>query len=729
MQVIAFLLPGPSEARTSQWGGSPAVAISAESSRRDFAPRDAGGRVPRLCDLAVRWGLVLLIGSTPMAFGAVQPWAYRTMAAVVLALLAAWSFKMAWAGELRVARLACLAPLLVFAAVVSFQLIPLPAAALPGLSPAAHELYGWTIPRYPGMGEAAGGLWGGFGRPLSVYPHATKQEIAKILSYIGVFLLVVNNVRTRRDVRFLLGALVFAGFAFSLLAIAQKLTWNGMAFWFIRLSPGRDPFGPYINRNHFAGYVGMIIPLAMGLLLSRRLELGMGGGARRFRFRLAEWGESGRSRLALLLFMIAVMAAALLMSLSRGGMVGALLSVATVLVLLALRWREKHWGFMIFAAAVLAFFIIAWVGYDQHVAERVGTLLSREKMMGSMRLRIWRDALPIFADYPLFGTGLGTFGVIFPLYKTLPFQAHFLYPENDYLQLLIETGLAGAAAILSAVAFFVVHVAGRFFQLRDMRMIALAAGGMGAGAATAFHAMVDFSLHIPANAFHFALIMGLLVAMVNLRGGEREQRLTLSFARLPLPGRFRHLGYVLPLAALLAAALIPAPRAADAARFENGERAFTQTLIANFQGDPARTRALGQEAVREFLAAISINPLNAAYHYHLGWAAAFINRMGGPPPGDRGIGVPGHEEIFRKALRLYPTNAKLHHAVAMNYLLNWASLSPAERAFGSDAFRRAVSLHESPYERADLKARTKESLLRLKGKDLEPAVLALVEGT
>ncbi|MEK6712344.1 MAG: hypothetical protein AABZ64_17385, partial [Nitrospinota bacterium] len=96
---------------------------------------------------------------------------------------------------------------------------------------------------------------------------------------------------------------------------------------------------------------------------------------------------------------------------------------------------------------------------------------------------------------------------------------------------------------------------------------------------------------------------------------------------------------------------------------------------------------------------------------------------------DRGIGVPGHEEIFRRALRLYPTNAKLHHAVAMNYLLNWASLSPDERAFGSGAFRRAVSLHESPWERAELKAKTKESLLLLKGKDLDPAVLALVEGT
>ena len=705
------------------------MAVSAESSRRDFAPPAGGGRVPRLCDLAVRWGLAFLIGFTPLVFGAVQPWAYRTAQGVVVALLAVWLFKMTWCGELKAVRLAVFAPLFTFLAVVLFQALPLPANALSTLSPAAHALYGWALPGYPGTAQPASWLGGGHARPISVYPYATMTEFFKILSYLGVFLLVVNNVESRKDVRFLLKGLVAAGFALSIFAIIQKLAWNGMAFWFIRLSPGRDPFGPYINRNHFAGYVGMIIPLAVGLLLSRKLELGMGGGARRFRFRLAEWGESGRSRLALLLFMIAVMATALLMSLSRGGLAGTVLSAATVLVLLALRWREKHWGFMISAAAVLAFFIIAWMGYDQHVAERISTLLSREKMMGSMRLRIWRDALLIFADYPLFGTGLGTFGVIFPLYKAFPFQAHFLYPENDYLQLLVETGLAGAAAILSAAALFVVHVARRFFQLRDMRMIALAAGGMGAGAAMAAHSLVDFNLHIPANAIHFALIMGLLVVMVNLRGGEKEQRLTLSFTRLPLSGRFRRLGYVFPLAAFLAAALAPAPRAADAARFENGERALTQTLTASFQGDPARTRALGEEAVREFLAAISINPLNAAYHYHLGWAAAFIRRMGGPLPRDRRIEVPGHEEVFRRALRLYPTNAKLHHAVAMNYLLNWASLSPAERAFGSGAFRRAVSLHESPWERAELKARTKESLLRLKGKNLEPAILALVEGT
>jgi len=698
-------------------------SIPAVEETEKFAP----SRMAGVCDFIIRWGLVFLMGFTPLVFGSVQPWAYYTMETVVLVLLAAWTFKMALEGDLRFAWLSIFVPLALFILVVSFQLLSLPSVVISTLSPNTHDLYLRTVPGYAEAVGTVGKFWNGFNRPLSVYPFATRQELVKILSYIGVFLLAVNNVQTRRDIRFYLGVLVFFGFAYSLFAIAQKFTWNGKMFWFIDLNPGRDPFGSYINKNHFAGYIGMIIPLAIGLLLSWRLEVPFGGGARRFRFRLAEWGEPGRSRFFLLQVIIAFMVTALLMSLSRGGMVGTASATIAVLLLSFLRGRKKGWSLMLSAVGLFAIFIITWVGYEHYVMGRIIGLWN-EVIGRSVRVEIWRDAQPIFKDYLLFGSGLGTFAFIFPLYKTLLLQLHFLHPENDYLLFLIETGLAGGVAILLAVALFVVYVARRLFQLKDIRMVVLSAGGVGSGISMAVHSFLDFNLHIPANAFHFAFILGLLVVMVNLRSGEEKEHLTLTYVRFSLDGRLRILRFVLPLICLSAIWVIPISYE-DKVHFENGKRARFRATNAYRRNDLARTRELGREAVRELQRAISVNPLNYIYHYYLGLTAADVRRYENSFSAGQREKTPDPEKIFRRTLRLYPTNANLHHAVAIYYLRHWDSLSPVEQAFGSAAYRRALDLLPNPRERKALKARTKGYLRRAaRGKNLAQELLNLVEG-
>ncbi len=228
---------------------------------------------------------------------------------------------MTWDGELRFVKLTLLIPLMFFVFLVLFQLLPLPENVFSSVSPAGSNLYRWAIQDSIGstqqVADSNVSMWGGDSVPISVYPHATWTELIKLLSYIGVFLVVVNNFTSRKKVRFLVWALVLSGFAIPVFAIAQKFSGTHLAFWFIPIES--MPFGPYMNKNHFAGYIGMIIPLAIGLALSGRRASSQPSGPQNIRRLLISWGDNQVGRYVTLLAIAAFMAFALFISLSRGG--------------------------------------------------------------------------------------------------------------------------------------------------------------------------------------------------------------------------------------------------------------------------------------------------------------------------------------------------------------------------------------------------------------------------
>jgi len=378
------------------------------------------------------------------------------------------------------------------------------------------------------------------------------------------------------------------------------------------------PFGPYINKNNFAGYIGMIIPLAIGLGLSGRESFVRPSGPRTFRQLIVSWGDAQVGRHITLLAMAAFMALALFISLSRGGMISFLVSMAVLSLLLKSKQARGGWPMPVAAFLSIVFMLVIWLSFEQ-VSGRFGTLLNVEEIdQVMMRPRVWKDALFIAADYPLLGTGLATFASIYPLYQSLDISGRFLFPENDYLQLLTETGLLGTILALAAVAVFTVHVLKRFAALRDERWTPIAAGGLASGSAIAVHGLVDFNFHIPANALHFALIMGLLVITVNLRGGEKSQRATLPFILFPLRGArllWGFLGTILFVFCVFG--INSTNEAADRIHFKDGKRKYEQMLSIR-GSDPRRAAEQGRKAIIAFRSAIVSNPLKPTYHYYLG---------------------------------------------------------------------------------------------------------------
>jgi len=477
-------------------------------------------KLARACGKSTKALLLFLIFFTPLAFGTVETWSWSIMELAALLILVLWLAKTALRSELPPLKSPLNIAVLFFLFFVLFQLTPLPPKALKVISPNTHNLYQKILPGYAETTESTSQ---GSSNPaqslvrpkrsISIYRPATRQEFFKLLAYAAVFLAVASTFHKRKDITWLAACIVLMGFLLAVFGFIQKYTWNGKIYWFRELTQGGSPFGPYVNRNHFAGYMEMAIPLALGLLL------GLFSSSKVWRLdgfnRWVNWLSSREaSGMILLAFSTIVMTAALLGSLSRGGtlsLVGGLIFMLG-LVFSKRLLRRKVWVLMLIAAVAFGttFYLEGEVIKSRlwSITEELAQIPS-----GASRSSLWLDTLNIFKDFSLFGTGLGTFPHIFPGYKTIPIRGFFTHAENDYLQLAAETGSLGLLfGFVFLVALFWLGLR-TFYKTNDVLIAGILVGLLSACVAILLHSVVDFNLHIPANALVFVLMASLIVCI------------------------------------------------------------------------------------------------------------------------------------------------------------------------------------------------------------------------
>jgi len=243
---------------------------------------------------------------------------------------------------------------------------------------------------------------------------------------------------------------------------------------------GGIPFGPYVNRNHFAGFVELVIPLGVSLLLLRAED---------------------RDRLPLLGVLTLLPIGALFLSASRGGIAAFFLELGVVVILAILR---GHAGKQLLAGAVLLLVaggFVVWLGAGRAL-ERFESYRKLE-VTEARRAELLRDSWRIFLDHPITGTGLGTLREVFPHYETLYDGAIVSHTHNDYIEGLAETGIIGGI-IGACFLFFLLQGAWRRIASAGNSLdLALHAGALAACCALLAHSLVDFNLHLPANALIF----------------------------------------------------------------------------------------------------------------------------------------------------------------------------------------------------------------------------------
>jgi O-antigen ligase len=322
--------------------------------------------------------------------------------------------------------------------------------------------------------------------------YDTRIELQLFVAMTLLLFLATQAFRSTDDWRVFVWFIMSFGFVVAIFGILQHLTFNGKLYWFREMRYGGIPFGPYVNRNHFAGFAELVIPVALVPLVL--------GKVRRER-----WFVVG----LLALFPLG----ALFLSASRGGVVSLAAELGVLALLVVLR---RAGGRHVLAGAVvllLAFLLVSWLGARQ-VLERFSSMQSLEVTSGK-RASMRQDSWHIFRDHAWTGTGLGTLQKVFPAYETLYDARVVNHAHNDYVEALAETGILGAACC----AWFLVAL---FFQslrrllLQDKSFsAALHLSGLVACTGFLVHSLVDFNLHIPSNALLFFLMAHLATADIS----------------------------------------------------------------------------------------------------------------------------------------------------------------------------------------------------------------------
>jgi O-antigen ligase len=409
--------------------------------------------------------ILLLLGVAPLLAGAVHPPVYATLLALatLLGLHAAWRSPSPL-GPLPAGRL-----LLAAHALVLLQLVPLPPAVLGLVSPGS--LVFWTTRELAPFAA----------RPISVSPADTLRGLAFLVAFSLLALAVWRELTAPPWARRLLLTVVGTGLVATVGAFVQSVSSQPARLWGV-FQPDWDwaVFGPYVNRNHFGGYLVMAAPLAIGFALEALSRLGA-AWRRRHRGVLALGDAEGGAALAWCAVAM-LLVAGLLASGSRGA-IAAFFATALVLPLAAAHRRRTALGVVLLAGLGLA-----WIGLDRFLAG-----FASRGVRGS-RLELWEDMLSIVPQFPLLGVGWNAFATAYPWYQTVWKTLWVGQAHNDYLQVLLDGGSLGAGLLVAVLAIVLRRAVAR------ARRGPVDLGLFGAVLGLALHNVVDFNWQIPANA-------------------------------------------------------------------------------------------------------------------------------------------------------------------------------------------------------------------------------------
>lgn len=413
---------------------------------------------------------LLLLVLTPLPYGTVEVWSTTLWEVLIFVLMLLWGCDVLQTGRLTLARNPLAWPLLGLLLLALAQLLPLSA-----------------------------------GRPLTYDTYATWQAAVKILAALLFFLLFATFVNT--DERRRTAAKVSIGICTLIALIAIAQTYLGKTLW------PRGTFGPFVNRNHFAGFLELGIGLAGGLLLGR--------GTRR------EW-------LAVYASALLVMCAGLVLSASRGGFLALGAELVFLVAIAAPGWNREQGseksraGLLIRATAALllgAGTIVGaiWlVGSEGLVANfsQLEKETQNESLDKYSRRDIWQASWQMIKAHPVAGVGLGAFPFAYPRYDLSSGSQRVEQAHNDYLQVLADGGVIGGVLALAFLELLFLH---GFLQMntRDQRRRALVLGALTGCFAMAIHSFVDFNLQVTANAQLFLALCALATTPIE-RASERR---------------------------------------------------------------------------------------------------------------------------------------------------------------------------------------------------------------
>lgn len=324
---------------------------------------------------------------------------------------------------------------------------------------------------------------------ITVYPFLTSTAILRWGACALIFFVATQVFCERRDYRALTGFLIVLGFLVALEGIIQYFTAGGSIYWIRELPGGGRPFGPYVNRNHFAGLMELLTPLGLAFLAFRGVR---------------------RDVVFLVGLLTLIPVGALFLSASRAGIVAFLVELAVLAALLILRKSRKMKIIPAVAFVLLGLAVIGWLG----ATRAIGRFLPNQpgEVTLERRWTMFKGAAGIFFAHPVSGTGLGTLPVVFPRYETAYDGKVVNHAHDDYIETLADLGLPGG--LFGMVFLWTLFRRGMQALESEQSHFSFAfhAGALTACVGLLLHNLVDFNFQIPSNALIFLIQAGLAVA-------------------------------------------------------------------------------------------------------------------------------------------------------------------------------------------------------------------------
>lgn len=418
---------------------------------------------------AARLGAIVLYGTFgllmfgPLAFGTVEPWSIFVLqtGAVILTIL--WLAKQWLDHEIALSWNPLFIPMVAFALLIIVQIV----------------------------------------FKASAYLHDTISGAMLYVTYgLLCFLATQTLIRTAQTRRIAV-ILALYGFALAAFALVQAVSPNGRIYWTRMPRMGGWIYGPYVNHNHYAGIMELLVPIPLVFSLSRLVP------------------ERGRILAGIA---AAIMIGTIFLSGSRGGMIAIFAELAVLATVLFRQKRRVRIAIAAVAFAVVLVSLLSWLG-GKELTARVSSISSeaRTEISGGMRLSIDRDAIQMFRHKPVLGWGLQTFPVVYPQFRS--FYTNFFVNEahNDYLQLLTEMGLAGFGVMVWFLVVLYRRALGKIANWTTQVTGAVTLACMLGVTGILIHSFFDFNLQIPANAAWFYVYCSLAAASPLLQRARKRR--------------------------------------------------------------------------------------------------------------------------------------------------------------------------------------------------------------
>jgi tetratricopeptide (TPR) repeat protein/O-antigen ligase len=668
----------------------------------------------RRASLALLYAVLVL---APLLFGSRSLWPFATIELFTAAGVAAWFLAMIVERRLEWRRTSLDLPVGLLIGIVALQM-------LVGNRPLAR----WALAP-PGPESVPPRLPVPFLTLGSVSPVRTMESLILLMTCAGAYVIVVNVIRHRRQLQRLVHTLLWLGSGLAVFGLFDSIGRKFRLGWRDEMM-GRV-VATFLNADHFAAWLNMLICLGIGYLLARH-------GATRGQSNVIELLRSADGRERLIrqyfpLFAVIPMLLAVIFTLSRGAVSSLILTLGVMLILAGAIGTARRSGLVIGGLITVAVACAGWIGLGPLL-----TGIKRGPADFQLRWLLAVTSLPMLKDFPVLGVGLGAYKDAYFRYRTAAIPDGFFvdYAHNDVLQLILEVGLFGAAitayGIWRASRDIVgTHLLGRgscpvgggddqWARRNDPFSIGITIGALGGALSLGIHSLFDFPARLPANGLLAAVCLGIASLAIHTRFHSEAKPLSATRS-LPLRGHVATIAAA-AIAVLLCAVFVeeaikpvladakvqaaerlpgatPAPfgmapevqiltvqgrqRLTAASKLWQTGVAMDGRLVSMLEARRQDATALLTAATNDLRRAIALEPSNPYLHESLGWTyatAAAIESADAPA-----LEAAAH---FLRAIALAPNDAALYRSLLAFIgrqpdrdvsLALWASRTATER--------------------------------------------------